>query len=95
MVLKWNAALYIRLEFMLRRQMIRESRILINFYYWLVMFLYFSHFIKVNGRFTEQIFACVLWHKPGDDPDKFGNPTKTWVFALWPLPVFICAENLL
>lgn len=38
---------------------------------------YFSHSIKVNEKFTEHVFACVLWHKPDDDPDKFGNPTKT------------------
>ena len=39
---------------------------------------YFSHSIKLNGAFVQHVFACVLWHKPDENPDRFGNPTKTW-----------------
>ena len=40
--------------------------------------LYFSHSINLNGKFVQYVFACVLWHKPDENPDRFGNPTKTW-----------------
>ena len=39
---------------------------------------YFSHSINLNGKFAQHVFACVLWHKPDENPDRFGNPTKTW-----------------
>ena len=39
---------------------------------------YFSHSMKLNGRFVQHVFAFVRWHKPDDCPDQFGNPTKTW-----------------
>ena len=39
---------------------------------------FFSHSIKLNGKFVNHLFASVLWHKPDQDPDRFGNPTKTW-----------------
>lgn len=38
---------------------------------------YFSHSINLNGKFAH-VFACVLWHKPDENLDRFGNPTKTW-----------------
>ena len=39
---------------------------------------YFSHSIKWNGKFVGHVFARVLWHKADENPDHFGNPTKTW-----------------
>lgn len=39
---------------------------------------YFSHSIELDGKFVEHVFACTLWHKADEDPDQFGNPTKTW-----------------
>ena len=39
---------------------------------------YFSHSIKFNGKLFQHVFARVLWHKPDQNPDQFGNPTKTW-----------------
>ena len=39
---------------------------------------YFSHSINLNGKFVQYVFACVLGHKPDENPDQFGNPTKTW-----------------
>lgn len=39
---------------------------------------YFSHSVKLDGKFVEHVFACTVWHKADEDPDHFGNPTKTW-----------------
>ena len=49
----------------------------INFYAGYVLY-FFSHSIKLNEKFVNHTFASVLWHKPDQDPDQFGNPTKTW-----------------
>ena len=39
---------------------------------------YFSHSIKLNGNFVQHVFARVLWYKPDNNPDLYGNPTKMW-----------------
>lgn len=26
----------------------------------------------------KHVFAVVSWYVPSEDPDQFGNPTKTW-----------------
>ena len=39
---------------------------------------YFSHSIKLNGKFVQHVFASVMWYKSDDNPNQFGNPTKTW-----------------
>lgn len=39
---------------------------------------YFSHSIKLDGKFVQHVFARVLWHKADENADRFGNPTKTW-----------------
>ena len=42
-----------------------------------VLFL-FPHSIKLGQRFVEHVFACTVWQKEDEDPEQFGNPTKTW-----------------
>ena len=31
---------------------------------------YFLHSITLNGKFVQNVFACVLWHKPDENPDR-------------------------
>ena len=30
---------------------------------------YFLNSITLNGKFVQNVFACVLWHKPDENPD--------------------------
>lgn len=39
---------------------------------------YLSHSIKLNGKYVKHVFASVMWYRPDDHPDQFGNPTKTF-----------------
>ena len=31
---------------------------------------YFLHSITLNGKCVQNVFACVLWHKPDENPDR-------------------------
>ena len=31
---------------------------------------YFLHSITLNGKGVQNVFACVLWHKPDENPDR-------------------------
>ena len=39
---------------------------------------YLSHSIKLNGKYVKHVFASVMWYRPDDHSDQFGNPTKTF-----------------
>ena len=39
------------------------------------MDIFWNH--TLNGEFVQHVFACILWHKPDENPDRFENPPKT------------------